>query len=416
MKKWIALLLSLAMLLSLAACAGGMDTTSPDASKDTKDTAAEVSQDGGTGTAAPVSELPTLEQQTDSEIGGYKIGFYYLPDSDPLSAQYHRALDYVAEITNCEMVYYDASTLVADELSTAVESLTASGCDGIIMVSGNSPTVFEYMNDKGVYYAGLSRSYTDEVAAVTDDSEYCCGWGDEGTGVNFSFGYEPVAALAEAGVKNVAFVGISPGTQNVDERFEGAMQAIEDYDLNLLTSFQGQDFAAGFADVLSAYGSELDGLIGHIWGEAGIAAIESAGYGGQIIYVQPDVPSKDTTEYFENDRLYATFAGNNAFIIQMYMQIFNALSDADRLFSTPENNMYPIIPAFCVVGADEWRQAEKYLQGDIPGMLPEDILALCSHYAPDTTVEEKEELMLSYTEDEYWNMETIVERISPYVD
>lgn len=406
MKKWIALLLALVMMLGMVACAADAPEEAEDpVSKEEKAPEEE---------AAPAEELAVPEQATDAEIGGYKIGFFYLPASDGLSAQYHYALDWISNITNCEMAYYDMSTYSAEDMTTAVESLTSVGCDGIIVIAGTAPAMFEHMNDNGVYYVGMSRSHTEEVALVADSSEYCCGWMDESSsGGNFKMGYGPTAALAEAGCETIAYLCGASGNEMYDDRAAGMEAAAADTGMEILTSYRGADYAAGMADILASYGDQLDGIVANLNGDTGVAAIEAAGYGGKIKYAQVDPPA-DTAAYMESDRLTATNAGNNVFILQMYMQLFNAISGADRLFNEGEK-LIPGIPSFTVSSIEDWNMNKKYVLGEIPGLLPEELLALCSHFTPDTTVEEKEELVQYYCSDEFWNIDAIASRVGSYL-
>ena len=47
--------------------------------------------------------------------------------------------------------------------------------------------------------------------------------------------------------------------------------------------------------------------------------------------------------------------------------------------------------------------------------MPDEVLSLNSWYDPDTTIEEKEALMESYTDSEYWNLDSIVARVKAYL-
>lgn len=396
MKRLLAMLLSFAMVLGLCACGSAQP----------KETEA---------TQAATVSAPVVLDDSGNSIGGYKIGFFYLPESDGLSAQYHRALNFCAELTNCEMEYYDMMNWSAEDLSTAVETLIANGCQGVIMITGNSPALFQYMNEKGVYYTGLTRSYTDEVALVVDGSEYNCGWLDENSGLNVDMGYGVTAALAEKGCKNIAYVAGAPGNQMRDDRVLGIEKAAEEFGMNIVTSYRGSDFASGTADILATHGAELDGMVGSINGDVCIAAINSAGYADTIRYAQIDAPSAEETEsYFRTGHIDAVTAGNNVFIVQSYMQLFNALSGADRLFNEG-NRVYPMIPNFIVSDEEGWQNTEKYTAGDVPALTPDEILALNSLYTPDTTVEQKEALVEKYCSSEYWNLDSIVARVKDYL-
>lgn len=398
MKKIIAMIMVVALMMGMTAC--GTKAESPASNKEE--------------TAAPVVQPEVPKAQTDEEIGGYKIGFYYNPDSDGLSRQYRAALNYVAKLTNCEIEVVDIFTWSSDELSAAVETLVTDGCDGVIIIGGGSPAMFDYLNNAGVYYCGLTRSYTDEVALVADDSDYCTGWLNENTGMNFTMGYEMTKALAEQGATKIACVAGAPGISMNDDRALGMETAAKDLGLEIVTSYRGNDPTVGIADILASFGSELDGIVSQALEDQGVAALNAAGLSDSILYSQIDPPT-NAKEYFASGRLHGTCAGNNVYILQMYMQLFNAISGADRLFDEG-SKLIPMIPNFAVTSLAEYEMTEKYVQGEIPGLLPEELLALCSHYAPDTTVEEKEALMEKYTSAEYWNIDAIAERVGPFVD
>lgn len=412
MKKTLSLFLALLLTFSLAACGGdtgGKPSDAPSASG--TDNTSSPSDAAG----APETVAPKLVNDKGEEVGGYKIGFFYLPESDGLSAQFHRALEYCAKLTNCEIAYYDMMTFTADEISTAVETLVSVGCDGIIMISGTSPALYEYMNEQGVYYAGLTRSYNEEVANVVDNSQYNCGWLNEAGGANFEMGYGLTKVLADKGCKNIAYLAQAPGSEIGDDRVRGIESACEDFGINIVTSYRGSDYAAGASDILATRGAELDGFVSNSNGDIGIAAINMAGYTGKIQYAQVDAPSaSDTESYFETGNLAPTTSGNNVYVVQLYMQLFNAISGADRLFNEGDH-IIPMIPSFIVTDAQGWRDSNQYIGGDLPGLVPEEVLALNSWYAPDTSVEEKEALMESYTKADYWNLDAVVARVKAYL-
>ncbi len=402
MRKILCIVLALMMVLSLAAC-GSKDGDEGSGGED----------DPGTNTPELPSE--TVTDDEGNEVGGYKIGFFYLPESDGLSAQFHRALDFCAQITNCEIEYYDMMTFSAEEVNTAVETLVSTGCDGIIMISGTAPSLYEYMNEQGVYYCGLTRSYTDEVAMVVDGSEYNCGFLDESSGNNYELGYMVAESIIKQGATKIAYMAAATGSEIADERVRGFEAAAADNGAEIVTSYRGSDYATGAADILSTRGTEIDGLVADATGDAVIAAINSAGLSDSILYGQVNAPSaSDTSEYLDTGHLAATTGGNNTYVCQMFMQLFNAISGADRLFDT-DPKLIPMIPSFVITNSQEWDDANTYVGGDVPGLIPEDILALNSWYTPDTTVEEKEELMTKYTTSEFWNLENIVPRVKEYL-
>jgi ABC-type sugar transport system substrate-binding protein len=395
MKKRIwSLVLAAGMLFSLAAC-----------SQVKKETAASPS----------AVEARSL---VPSGLGGYKIGFWYTPPTDDLSKGVRDVLDFCAELTNCEMVYYDMSDWSAGAQSTAVESLVSLGCDAVIMVTGTSPALFQYLNDSKVYYTGMTRSYTREVALVTDNSEYSTGWlGDDGGvgGANYQSGYMLTELLAKQGCKSIAYFDSSEGEAMGDERSMGIEGAVKDYGMKVVANYRGYDWATGFSDILASFGSQLDGIVfpgGS--GDMAIAAIQTAGYIGKIKLAQGNSAGEDTPDYLEKGYLSVTSLGGSTFMAQMYMQLFNALSGADRLFEEGKG-FYPMASGFLVTNVKEWDDANVIMRSIPGGVIPDDILKLNSLCFPGMTVKEREDFMRYYATSDYWNVQALYAKMQEYL-
>ena len=405
-KKTVSILLILAMLLALVACATPKADDPP------------AANDNPPATDNTETNDPDAEPGINADgLGGYKIGFWYAPPTDSLSKGFRDMLDYCAEMTNCEMVYYDMTGWSAGDQATAVETLVAQGCDAVIMVTGQSPAIFQYLNDNEVYYVGMTRSLTEEVKLVTQDSEYCTGWtGDLGgeEGSNYATGYMLTESLAQAGCKKIAYVDSSEGETMGDERCVGILAAVEDYGMEAIAKYRGTDGVTGFADILSTFGADLDGIVfAGGSGDMAIAAIQAAGYMGKIKLAQGNDAGEETRAYLENGMLQITSLGGATFMAQMYMQLFNALSGADRLFNTG-HKIFPPMGGLIITTPQEWDGALQVMDAMPGGMTPPEILSLNSLCAPGMTLAEREELALSYATVEYWSVEGALARIAEY--
>jgi ABC-type sugar transport system substrate-binding protein len=407
MKRIGSIVLVLMMLLSLVACG-----TTPSANETPAQNTPNAPKTEGSNTQAE-----SKDQLNADGLGGYKIGFWYLPPTDALSKTFRDTLDYLADMTNCTMEYYDMAEYSMAAQTAAVETLVSNGCDAVIMIVGSSPAMYELMNDNGVYYVGMTRSLNDEVAAVTQTSKYCTGWlGDEGGvgGQQYNIGFQLAEALGQAGCKNIAVLAGSEGETMNDERVAGMEDAAKQYGMDILASYRGQDHVTGYADILAAFGSELDGIVASSQGDTGIAAIQAAGYLGKIKLAQTDPPA-DAEKYLEDGLLHATTAGAGSYIINMYMQLFNGLTEADRLFEGGRK-LVPGIPGFVVTTAEEWRMASFCTMEELPGgFTPDQVLQLNSKCAPGMTVAEREGLWKSYGAADYWNIDALFARVSEYV-
>ena len=416
-KKMISLILAGVMMLSMYGCgSNGGETAKPsEQPKAAQQTDTETKSDTETKTAD--EETGGVDKLSAEGLGGYKIGFFYLPTSDKTSQAFHAGLDRCAELTNCEMEYYDMTAFSSEDISAAFETLVSNGCDGIISVLGSSPALYEYLNENEVYYVGLTRSYTEELAKVVDDSEYCAGWiGDLGgeEGVNFKNGYDLTQVLVEDGCKKIAIIGASEGETMNDERVAGVEAAAAEANMEVVATYRGSDAVTGFSDILAAYGNELDGIAWTGGGDQGVAAIQSAGLSGKVKLVQIDVAS-ETRDYMEAGLLDGTMAGGATYMMGAYMQLFNAMSGADRMFNEG-SKIVPQFNGFVVNGVEEWDLAEYCTLGDVPGgLLPDELLSLNSLCNPGMSVEEREQLLKDYQSPDYWNIKSINERVSSYL-
>jgi ABC-type sugar transport system substrate-binding protein len=362
--------------------------------------------------------LPT-EKLSAGNIGGHKIGFWYLPSTDATSLGFHQVLDYCAKVTGNEMVYYDMTDWDASSQMAAVESLTSSGCDAIIMIVGSSPAMFDYMNQNKVYYSCMTRSKSDEVDAVTLSSDYFCGYvGDLGGvgGANYQNGYALCKALADQGCKKIAIATGSEGETMADERVEGIEACAKDNSMEILSTYRGTDLATGSNDIIATYGSELDGFIGS--GDPGLAALQAGGYLGKIKFAAMDNPT-DIEGAFKDgymNALTAGGAGGGMFIYIMFMQLVNALSGADKLYSDGDQ-IVPSAAAGVVTNLEDYLAINKVTSttGTYPGgVTPNDILALNSVANAGKTKEQLESVVKLYAETDYWSSDNIQKRIDAY--
>ena len=395
---------------ALAAC--GSSSGSAASAAGTDSAASTAGASGAASTAAKTN------QYSADGLGGYKIGFFYMPTTDSLSQAFHNALDYCAKLTNCEMVYYDMTSWGSEDISTAVETLVSNGCTGILLPIGYSPSLYEYMNDNKIYYCGMTRSYNDEIAKVTDNTEYCCGWvGDLGgdSGINVQNGYIMTKALYDKGCKNIAFVAGSEGETMNDERVLGIQKCAEEFGMNIVANYRGGDFTTGYSDILASFGSQLDGIACCGGGSNGVAAIQAAGLSGKIKLVQVDSAGDETRDYLQAGLLTATFSGGSTYMIDLYMQVFNALSGADRLFNSG-SRIVPEFNSFIVESVDDWDAAEYATNASVPGgLLPDELYSMNSKCAPGMTVEEREALVEKYQATDYWNVTAISDRVKEYL-
>ena len=420
MKKLIALLLAAVMVLALAACGSTATESSAPAGTTSENEAAEATSADNTPTqeqldaAAEAVEAVTEKLSADG-LGGYKVGLYYLPNVEGYGKAMFDYFDWLCDLTNCEPVHYEMTSFASSDIMAAVETLVSQGCDAIICVIGSSPSMFEYLNDNGVYYTLMTRSYTEEVCAVVLDSEYFCGFiGDLGgeTGIEYLKGFGCAEALAAEGCKNIAIIMASEGETMNDERTIGMQAAAEKYGMNVLTVVRGGDYATGTSDILASYGDVIDGLCTASI-DSSLAALQSADMVGYVKLACVDAPS-DPVGFLEAGYCSAFTNEGAGFMALMYMQMFNAMTGADRLFDT--DKIVPQFPGIIITSVDTYKLIEAANEKVQGCFTPNEILSLNSIIAPGMSVAEREEMLAGWCTDEYWNIPMITARVNAYAD
>lgn len=98
------------------------------------------------------------------------------------------------------------------------------------------------------------------------------------------------------------------------------------------------------------------------------------------------------------------------------MQLFNALSGADRLWNEEDPRIVPQFQGFIVRSREEYEAAAAYTDGEVPGgLLPDEILSFNSVCAPGMSIEEREKMIEGYQSTDYWNITDITERVGGYL-
>ena len=257
MKKFLALILALAMVLSLAACGS--------APADDGDAAA-----------------------TDEPI---KIGFV---NYDPTAEQYlvlDSYFEYLKETYNFEIMASEALNSAEGELAF-IDACAAAGCKAVFgYYNVSNEQALLKCAEYGMYYfgQGANKAIVDNPELM--NNEYYLGSFYVGP-ADYNYGYACIEMLVEAGCKKIAGVsgGKNFGVQMFMDRWQGAMDAIADYqaqgvDVELVyevPGFPGTDgaFEAGQTEVLSMEG--VDGLFSTLTALMWIKPMQDAGKFGQI--------------------------------------------------------------------------------------------------------------------------------------
>lgn len=248
MKKFFAILLSLAMLLSLAAC-GGKDNNSGASS----DQGGSAGNNASSGDNAPSS----------GDADGFKYGFASWGTADEHGRTLNAAVGWGVEAAGGEFVG-DAGGFTAEATVTSVENLISAGCQMISFCTyageASVPTISDLCREKGVYWTMWDTQIADpEIAAYIAEDPYYVGCTFED---NVAYGYETMKTMGEAGATNVIIIRYGSGIPTCDERCNGGMKYAEEAGITIVDDMIISDTAEyknAVANVLLSH-PEVDGV------------------------------------------------------------------------------------------------------------------------------------------------------------
>ena len=234
MKKFVALLLTLVLTFSLAACGA----------------------EGG------------VKDDEAAGPGSFKIGTLDTGSADATTAPLLNQLKLTVETLGCELVTATSTGMSAEETLVALQNLIAAGCDAVLVPAAMiSPAkVAEICDPEGVYWGTYSYKFeegTEDYEAAMN-SEYFVGTTYED---DVDSAYWATSVLGKLGCKNLCMIGLPTGGTTANMRDEGIAKACEEYGMTVLA--EERDFtltftAAGGATIaerfLTAY-PECDGII-----------------------------------------------------------------------------------------------------------------------------------------------------------
>ena len=219
MKKYIAIMVAVLMLFSLAACT--QPTTAPTTTAPTS---------GTTGTGPTTTEAPTIPTAPDGRYPAetVKIGFvnYDTTAAQVLSIQ--RYFEYLQSAYNFEIIWSESLDSAEGELAF-IEQCAAAGAKGIIGYYNVAEDVaLEKAAELGMYYWGMMGG-SQSVYDTNKSNPYWVGAQYRPDG-DFNMGYEIGKAAVEAGYTNLVLVsgGADMGVPFFIQRRLGFNKAIEE--------------------------------------------------------------------------------------------------------------------------------------------------------------------------------------------
>lgn len=164
MKKLIALILALTMVLALTACGGEASnpgTKAPEQSSETK----PASEKGGTSIGADGSVITNYEaiDDVDPKVKGslphYEVLVVYGQFTDKLGSQYKSSIEFICEQLNCTPTFLEAAGFGDEQLSTIQAALVNhfDFCLGI----GTTEGILKIFEEAKVPYVSVGTILSD---------------------------------------------------------------------------------------------------------------------------------------------------------------------------------------------------------------------------------------------------------------
>lgn len=386
MKKITALLLSLVMALSLAACSGGGSAA----------TTTEQPAQGETN--AQTEAAGNEDAPADVELPSYKIGIICHTNSGGCWERIYDAAKYVADNLNCTVDSAIGSN--ADSCLTEAENMIAAGYDGLIFLADGGVTsrLIDMCSEAGVYlaFSGCNLTVTEEDGYEDfSKNEYYCG--------NYSHDEYGDAAkcvemMIDNGAKNFVVYGLPPGiSSNFDLRVSGAVDAINDAGLsyNEVRSFT---LAQVSPTIMSQY-PDTDAIFSFVTTPDSFNVEDFAAQNAGKVQVSGYMVG-DVTHEFDINFLTQVCVGEEAQIEMTFAMLYNALrgnriADADG--KAPVVNFSHL----WIDNKDDW---DKFLASTTNGNHAYDFETEVKNwitvYGNDVTIDELQEVASSFSSHE----------------
>ena len=398
MKKILALLLALIMVVSMVAC-GKTAPTAPDAEASQPEASRpEASQpeaqQGGTsvdagGKVTTEYNAPD-EVTTDKELPPFKILVIYAQFTDKLGSQYKAALEYLAAPLNVEFTFLETG-FGGDEAMTAIQAALMNDYDGCIGVGTDEATVKQF-DEAGVPYivqggcptpemAPVLAGYNNYLGAVVVD-DYLAAW-------------NMAESLYNQGCRNVGWFGLNRGmSPQHDQRTAGFLDAVASHDdMNLVNETYDYTAADAVAIAAATY-PELDGYGYTFLSEAAYNLLETEGLVGSLKIAGIDI-SESTGKYVENGTIAYVAGGNYATIQIAFAVLYNYLLDGTKMIENPAENLEML--NIDIHNIEEFNNYIKYLDSGVPAYTPQEILDMTHYQNSDMDAAALKEICQSYT-------------------
>ena len=350
MKKFVSIILCVAMVLTLCVGCGSTKTTT--------DTQASSAPD-------------------DSNI---TIGVSIWSSTDTLGSQCKLILDEAAKALGVKVMYVDQGH-ISEQVTASAETLAAAGCQGMIIcnsASAEMTSVINTCNENKMYCAQffriIDKDANPDEYALASSYPYYVGAVHEDEVTN---GTKLVTILCEKGCRNIALEGWEAGDATFLLRWAGYKAGVEawnaahpDDKATLLdpqyggtTSDTGRATAEAIinanpkADALIVAGGGGDTLVG------ALAAIDSLGLKGKIDVVSTDF-LPDLDQQLASGGMSAESGGHYCDPLFAFMMVYNAIKGNYKVSTDSFNEIQ--FPYLYVTSSEDYAAYSKYFVDSLP--------------------------------------------------
>jgi ribose transport system substrate-binding protein len=249
MKKRMAIVLCIVMLVAVfTACSGSTDSGST-ASSSGSCTAAQTESEGNAASTASGDRI--------------KIGVDFFDYAIPIGVDVKRMLDHAAESLDCD-IEYSSNNFDTEKVVTNVENLFASGCDAVIICNSAEGQVQAGVVVAENYDGKLFQFFrTLSDPEVSEEAWASAGYGGQVHEDEYSVGYNLGTAMAEKGCKNVGLINFNRSDLTAQTRQQGYEDAFAELGVNIVAETwdisTGEGGAQTTEQYLAAY-PEMDGI------------------------------------------------------------------------------------------------------------------------------------------------------------
>ena len=307
MKKILALMLALVMLVALVACAGTPATTPTTVAPTSGSTTAE-----GT-TTEPAETIPTTaDGKYPAET--VKIGFVNYDTTAEQVLSFQKYVTYLQTAFNFEIVWSESLSNAEQELSF-IEQCAAAGCKAIIgYYNVSEEEAAKKAADLGMFYWGSMGGGQEAYDAMKANPMYIgCNYNPT---ANYDLGYNVGKAAIDAGCTKLILSsgGADMGVPFFIERRTGFMAAVDEAkkagkDITVVKDVGGwpgtDAYAAGQTEAL---GMEADALCSTFTALPWITPMQNAGKFGQLKVFSGDGVNEATVGLMMGGAFTAIFA------------------------------------------------------------------------------------------------------------